>query len=359
MASISSKDEKPVVLIMAGGKGERFWPRSRVSTPKQLQKVYSNKTLLRETIDRALTITSLDRIYIGTNASLKKSILQLEKSFPEKNFIIEPEGKNTAPIIALASLYFQKKYDNPIQVVLSADAYINPIKEFTKTLKLAIQEAKDDSLVLLGIRPNRPETGYGYIASGKILKSSYKVQGFFEKPDHKLALKYIKKKNFYWNPGIFVWKTDFILQELEKYAPYLLKPLKSKFPFANFGELSSAFKLLPSEAIDTAIMEKSSSIKMVKASFEWDDVGSWLSLERITDGDTNSNHHIGKSSFYHKSKGNISSIKKELVCFLGVDDLVVVEEDDVLFIASKTGLKDIKNLLSELKKNQNFKKYLE
>ena len=349
--------DKPVVLIMAGGKGERFWPRSRINTPKQLQKVYSNKTLLKETIDRALTITSLDRIFIGTNASLKKSILKQEKSFPEKNFIIEPEGKNTAPIIALASLYFKQKFGNPLQVVLSADAYINPIKDFASTMNQAIAEA-EDSMVLLGIKPNRPETGYGYISTGKQKNSAFAVNGFFEKPDMKLAQKYIKRKNFFWNPGIFLWRTEFILSEFEKHAPAILSPLKSKFPFSNFGELSTAFKTLTSDAIDTAIMEKSRNIKMVKAEFEWDDVGSWLSLERVLKGDSNSNHHVGKSSFYFKSKGNISSTKKELVCFLGVEDLILVEEDDVLLVTSKSGVKDIKLLLAELKKNKNLEKYL-
>ena len=350
--------DKPVVLIMAGGKGERFWPRSRASTPKQLQKVYSNKTLLKETIDRALTLTSIDRIFIGTNAALKKSILQLEKGFPEKNFILEPEGKNTAPIVALASLYFKQKFGNPTQIVLSADAFINPVNEFTKTMKLAIQEA-EENLVLLGIKPVRPETGYGYIATGKPTKHGMEVKGFFEKPDFKVAVKYLKKKNFYWNPGIFIWKTDFILSEFAKHAHYILTPLKNKFPFANFGELSAAFKLLPSEAIDTAIMEKSSLIRMVKASFDWDDVGSWLSLERVLKGDVNGNHHTGKGSFHFHAKGNISSTQKELVTFLGVEDLIVVEEDDVLFISSKSGIKDIKLLLSELKKNRSLQKYLE
>ncbi len=350
--------EKPVVLIMAGGKGERFWPRSRTSTPKQLQKVYSNKTLLKETIDRALTLTSLNRIFIGTNASLKKSILQQEKSFPEKNFILEPEGKNTAPIVALASLYFKEKFGNVTQIVLSADAFINPISEFTKTLKTAMLEA-EDNLVLLGIKPVRPETGYGYIGTGKPTKYGMEVKGFFEKPDYKVALKYLKRKNFYWNPGIFIWKTDVILGEFAKHAPYILSPLKNKFPFANFGELSAAFKLLPSEAIDTAIMEKSSLIRMVKASFDWDDVGSWLSLERVLKGDNNGNHHTGKGVYHFNAKGNISSTKKELVTFLGVEDLIVVEEEDVLFISSKTGIKDIKLLLSDLKKNRSLQKYLE
>jgi len=130
-----NKTEKPVVLILAGGKGERFWPRSRESSPKQLQKVYSNKSLLRETIDRALTLTDISRIYIGTNEILKKSILKTEKYLKSTNFIVEPEGKNTAPIIALASLHFEKIYNNVTQIVLSADAYVHPIKDFYRKFK--------------------------------------------------------------------------------------------------------------------------------------------------------------------------------------------------------------------------------
>ncbi|MCB1178939.1 MAG: mannose-1-phosphate guanylyltransferase [Leptospiraceae bacterium] len=343
---------------MAGGKGERFWPRSRESMPKQLQKVYSNKTLLRETIDRALTITDISRIFIGTNAELKKSILKTEPKFPSKNFIIEPEGKNTAPIIALASLFFRKRFGNPVQVVLSADAFISPIKEFTKNIKDAIHLA-ENNLVLLGIRPNRPETGYGYISSGKMNPSGgIKVLGFYEKPDHKTALKYVKRKNFFWNPGIFVWKTDLIISEFEKFAPYIINPLAKSYPYKSKEELKNIFKRLPSEPVDIAIMEKSSSIEMVKASFTWDDVGSWISLERVLKGDAKENYHIGKQSFHFKSSGNISSIKKDLVVFLGVEDLIVVEEDDLIFLASKKGFGDIKNLLSEFRKNKSLQKYL-
>ncbi|EMM98845.1 nucleotidyl transferase [Leptospira noguchii str. 1993005606] len=349
---------KPVVLIMAGGKGERFWPRSRISTPKQLQKVYSNKTLLRETLERALTITTIDRIYIGTNASLKKSILTQEKNFPEKNFIIEPEGKNTAPIIALASLYFQEKYGDPFQVVLSADAWIQPVKEFTKTISTALEHTKDH-LVLLGIKPNRPEIGYGYIEVGKSTDGCFAVKSFYEKPDVKTALKYIKKKNFYWNPGIFLWKTSLILEEFKIHSPKILDPLKERFPFKKAGELAAAFKIVSSEPVDIAIMERSSRIKMVEASFGWDDVGSWTSLERVMPGDESGNRHMGKTILFHKSSGNITQTRKEFTAVLGVNDLIVVEEEDVLFISTKSGISDIKNLVSELRKNKTLQKYTE
>ncbi len=345
------------MLILAGGKGERFWPRSRESSPKQLQKVYSQKTLLRETIDRALTITDLSRIYIGTNSFLKKAILKMETRFPKENFILEPEGKNTAPIIALASLFFEKKFGDPIQVVLSADAYVNPLSEFTTNIQESILVASE-SLVLLGAKPNRPETGYGYLSVGSAQGNGFKVKSFHEKPDLKNAIKFIKKKNFYWNPGIFVWRTSVILSEFEKYAPYILNPLKKSFPFSKKEELNSVFKLLPSEAIDTAIMEKSTKIFMVKATFQWDDVGSWLSLERVMQGDSKNNFAIGKRSFHFKSTGNISLTKKAMIVFLGVDDLILVEEEDVLLISSKKGIADIKLLLAEFKKNKDLQKYL-
>jgi mannose-1-phosphate guanylyltransferase len=345
---------------MAGGKGERFWPRSRTSTPKQLRKVYSNKTLLRETIDRALEITSLDRIFIGTNAALKSAILNQEKSFPEKNFIIEPEGKNTAPIIALASLFFKEKFGDPVQVVLSADAYIHPVKEFAKTLRSAISETETTgNLVLLGVKPNRPETGYGYIAAGKDLGKAKQVKSFVEKPDIKTAAKYIKKENYYWNPGIFIWKTSVILEEFQKHSRSIIEPMERNYPFKTIGALRDIFRIIPSEPIDIAIMEKSQKISMVPASFQWDDVGSWISLERILPETKGKNHHQGKEVIHYQSEGIVSSVQKDLVAFLGVKDLVVVEEDDVLFIASKDGLSEIKNMLGAMKKNPGLQKYLE
>jgi mannose-1-phosphate guanylyltransferase len=350
--------ESPVVLIMAGGKGERFWPRSRSNSPKQLQKVYSNKTLLRETIDRALSITSLDRIFIGTNASLKAEILRKDPKFPSNNFIIEPEGKNTAPIIALSALHFQKRFGNPNLIVLSADAFIDPVKEFAKTIERALFET-EHGLVLLGVKPNRPEIGYGYISAGKPTDVGFQVKAFFEKPDYKTAVKYIKKPNFYWNPGIFLFRVETILSEFEKHAPGILHALKNGFPFKNFGDLKNAFAILPSEAIDTAIMEKSSRIRMVPASFQWDDVGSWISLERILPGDSAKNHHQGKEVFYHKSKGNISSVQKDLIAFLGVDDLIVVEEPDVLFVSSRNSINEIKSMIASMRKNKVLQKYLD
>jgi mannose-1-phosphate guanylyltransferase len=240
---------------------------------------------------------------------------------------------------------------------LSADAYVHPQKEFTSTVQKALKYSGEHS-VLLGVKPTRPEIGYGYIATKKMKTSqALQVEAFYEKPNHLTALKYIKKSNFYWNPGIFIWKTDFIISEFERHAPYIIEPLKSCY--TDSKKLKEVFRKLPSEPVDTAILEKSNQILMVPASFQWDDVGSWLSLGRILPADQDHNYHQGNKTFYFKSSGNISSTKKELVAFLGTKDLIVVEEDDILFVSTKEALPDIKAMLSRMKENKDLQKYLE
>ncbi len=352
---------KPIVLIMAGGKGERFWPRSRESHPKQLRKVYSNKTLLEETILRARTIADAKDIYIGCNAELKKAILKTHK-FPKDNFVVEPEGRNTAPIIALAALQLEKKFPGRTHVVLSADHFIAPPAEFKKTMKVALETAERGFLVTLGVKPSRPETGYGYIAAGKQLwdTGALMINSFVEKPDQRRAMSYIKKKNYYWNSGIFIWKGSLILSEFENHAPEVLNPLKKSFNSA--AALKKNFSKVPKTPIDIAIMEKSGTIAMVPATFTWDDVGSWLSLERIVPEADGGNTLVASDSktklFSKNSEGNIVLSGRKLVALLGVKDVIVVEEDDLLFVASRDGVGDIKEMLAEFRKNPALQKYL-
>lgn len=346
---------------MAGGKGERFWPRSRESRPKQLQKVYSGKTLLEETILRARAITDSKSIYIGCNPALKKAILKTHR-FPAANFIIEPEGRNTAPIVALAALQLEKKHPSRIHVVLSADHFITPLKEFQKTIGEALRAAADGWLVTLGVKPSRPETGYGYIAVGPRMKGSlaHPIQSFVEKPDAPRALEYIQKKNFFWNSGIFVWKGGVILEEFERHAPQILHPLRDSFSGA--AALKRSFARIPKEPIDTAIMERSDRIAMIPASFTWDDVGSWLSLERIVPADGDGNVLVaneGRAQLVaHQAGRNIVMSSRKLVALVGIDDVIVVEDGDVLFISGRKGIGEIKELTARLRKNQTLQKFL-
>ncbi|GIX43016.1 MAG: mannose-1-phosphate guanylyltransferase [Leptospiraceae bacterium] len=360
---MKTKNE-PIILIMAGGKGERFWPKSTETKPKQLQKIYSDKTLLEETIDRAKALTSKENIYIGCNKELKKAI-QKELKIKDKQFIIEPFGRNTAPIVALASLILEDKYPDRIHIVLSADHFISPINEFKKTIQKAIHLAEEGYLVTCGIIPTRPEIGYGYIQKGDVInENGYKVLKFHEKPDMSKALEYIKK-GFYWNSGIFIWKGKRILEEFEKNALEILNPIKQSYKSSS--KLKNAFEVIPELPIDIAIMEKAQQIAVVEASFIWDDVGSWLSLERIylKDSDkVDDKQNIilipKKADFFaYDSYNNILSMESnKLFALLGIENMVIVETEKVFFLAKKDKLNDIKNMLKSLKENPTLHKYI-
>ncbi|MCB1174647.1 MAG: mannose-1-phosphate guanylyltransferase [Leptospiraceae bacterium] len=348
---------------MAGGKGERFWPRSRNSWPKQLQKVYSNQTLLDETIDRALRLTKLEHIYIGCNAELKKAILKSHQRIRPQQFIVEPQGRNTAPIIALAALHFEKKYTDCIQVILSADHYIAPLQEFQQSLARAIKLASGGRLVTLGVRPSRPETGYGYIQKGRALSGfdfAYHIKSFREKPDLKTAMGYLRKaEHYFWNSGIFIWRTSDILKEFEKHADEIIAPLQAAFQSPS--RLKKVFPEIPALPVDIAIMEKSKNLAMVPAGFVWDDVGAWTALQRVLPCDPDNNVILGTGKPNQlqvlESSSNTVVSARPLVALLGVNDLVVVEEDDVLFISQKLSLDKIKKFMAQMKTNPALQKY--
>lgn len=343
---------------MAGGKGERFWPRSTASHPKQLQKIYSRRTLLEETVRRARLVAPAEHIYVGCNQSLKSTI---QKIHPELDlrFVVEPSGRNTAPIIALAALQLQKKHPGATMVVMSADHYIDPPAEFKETLKTAISAAKDGKLVTLGIVPTRPDSGYGYIQKGPSSQSGvFDVKSFKEKPDHRTALEYLKN-GYLWNSGIFLWSLDTILEEYRNHAPAIIGPLEKA---KTAGDLKKAFPKVPELPVDIAIMEKSRRASVVPARFHWDDVGSWTALERIVEPAEKGITLVGPENQQLVQKESSNSVvvsNSKLVAMLGVEDLIVVEEDDVLFVASRESLGRIKELLKAMKQNPALQKYLQ
>jgi len=359
--SNQSKNDKPVVLIMAGGKGERFWPRSTITVPKQLQKIYSNKTLLQETIDRAKSITSADRIFIGCNATLQKAIIKTHR-ISAKNFIVEPEGKNTAAIIALAALHFEKKFPNSVHVILSADHFIEPLHLFQETMELAVRLAKQDRLVTCGIRPTRPDTGYGYIQPSKTkIGIGFPIEKFHEKPAPKLAQKYVKK-GYLWNSGIFVWRGAMILDEFRNHAADIIGPLESCFNKPK--ELAVAFQTIPELPIDIAIMERSKKSSVIPALFQWDDVGSWLALERIHSGETTAadKNNVFTGGVYRILLDSDNNIivpnSKRLIALLGVNDMIYVETETAVLLAAKDSIDDIKQLMGQLKENPALHRFL-
>lgn len=331
---------------MAGGKGERFWPRSTKAFPKQLHKIYSDKTLLQETMDRALTFTDAERIFIGCSPELKEAIL---KTHPvaASQFVLEPVGRNTAPIIALAALFFSRMDPDSMMVVLSADHFIKTHSEFQATILSAMELAREDRLVTIGVRPVRPETGYGYIKKGEALGTGFAIDAFVEKPERKAAAEYLADGRYYWNSGIFIWKTARILAEFAEHAPPILTPLRTHFP-----DIDAIFPDLPSQPVDISIMEKSSRVAMVEARFVWDDVGSWRALRRIAPADENGNVAIGSGSVeVLGARENTVVSDRRLVALLGTEGLVVVDSGDTLFVATDEHLDSIKELLALLREN--------
>ncbi len=337
-------------VILAGGKGERFWPVSTPERPKQFSKLFSKKSLIVETKERLKGIIPFkNQIYVlpeNLVPLLKKEV----KKIQPRNIIEEPYGKNTAPAIAVAA-WRLKEYRDSVMIVLPADHYIKKISRYKNDIKKAVKVARDGEwLVTFGIPPSYPATGYGYIETGeKIKEGVLKVLRFREKPDIKSAKKYIKKGNYFWNSGMFVWKVDTILKAFEKYMPSLFKHLQ-QVNFKDKKGIRKFYKNVESISIDYGVMEKADNIAMVKASFEWDDLGSWLAVERHGKK-FDKNTYLGKL-YSMDSEGCIAVSEEGVIAILGVKDLVVVSSGNKVLVAHKDRAEDVKKIARYIEKRR-------
>jgi mannose-1-phosphate guanylyltransferase/mannose-6-phosphate isomerase len=349
---------------MAGGSGTRFWPLSREKMPKQLLKIGGEDTLIRQTVSRVLPLVRIEDIFIVTNQSLADSIgYQLSSKFDrpwDGNFILEPEAKNTAPALGLAALHLERVDPESIMVVLAADHSIRKTEEFLNLLRKAGEAARHGYLVTLGIKPDRPETGYGYIKSGEKLKEAgtdgvCKVEAFVEKPNLETAKEYLKNGSYYWNSGIFVWKTKTLLAEIEKHQPSLHKGLveirKSIGTEREADVIKEVFKKLDSISIDYAVMEKTTRAAVIPADIGWSDVGSWTALDDVSEKDKSGNV-ISGNVIDIDSHNSIIYAEKRLVATIGLKDTVVVDTPDATLICSKDKAQDVKKVVDELKKRK-------
>lgn len=343
---------RKTVLIMAGGRGERFWPRSRKTLPKQfLNLTDDEKTMIQLTVERVSTLISCDDIFIVTNIQYRQLVEEQVPNIPKENIICEPIGKNTAPCIGLGAVTIRKKYQDALMIVLPADHLIRYNELFLETLKKACDLAVDDNrLVTIGIIPEQPETGYGYVKykpSNKI-GDAYPVEKFVEKPDWKTAISYIRSEEYFWNSGMFIWKCSSILNNIKKFLPDLYKGLvKIEDSIGNRNEkqiIEDEYKKFCSESIDYGIMEKTSNIYVLPGVFGWDDVGTWLSLERINKKDVNDNV-INDNTIAINSKNNIVYGKKELIAMVGVENMIVVDTEDVILICNKNQVGNIQKVI--------------
>lgn len=350
---------KTTAVIMAGGKGERFWPRSRKSLPKQfLSLTDDGKTMIQLTVERLKSIVSIEDVYIVTNKDYKGLVLEQIDGIPEENILLEPVAKNTAPCIGLAAMHIKKKYGDAVMLVLPSDHLIKYNEIYIDTLRSAVDVAKEDgNLITIGITPSYPETGYGYINFGRdeddIKRNNiYRVKRFVEKPNLEIAKEYLSSGKYLWNSGMFVWKSSTILNNFRELLPETYEGLEKIYETIGTQQeemtLHHEFSKFQSESIDYGIMEKAGNIYTIPGSFGWDDVGSWLALERINRTNDDGNV-INGNVITINSKKSIIQAQDKLVATIGIEDLIVIDTQDALLIAKKDSTQEVKKVIENLK----------
>jgi mannose-1-phosphate guanylyltransferase/mannose-6-phosphate isomerase len=352
-------------VILAGGSGTRFWPLSRETCPKQMLQIFGEDTLLRQTIKRVEGFVPPENIWIVPTEdkaqAIRFHIEPLGVLAGKIRFVNEPVGRNTAPAIGLAATCLSLASPESVMIVMPSDHAIPDAKEFRNDLEQAIRGAESDYLVTFGIKPNHPETGYGYIqidrASGTEEKGLFKVTRFVEKPDLETARTYLANGNYYWNSGIFVWNTSKILLEIEKHLPVLskaLREMKSYLVTARVQhqqeELNRLYARLESISIDYGVMERSDNVLMVPARFRWSDLGSWTVLDEILEKDPAGNIFKG-NTIDIGSHDSIVFAGERLVTTIGLKDMVVVDTPDATLVTPKKNVQEVKRIVEELKRN--------
>jgi len=334
--------------ILAGGVGSRFWPFSRELEPKQFIKIIGEESLLQTAIQRLKGVVVPANTYIITNNIYFYEVKAQVAKFriPDKNIILEPEGKNTAPAVGLCARLIGRVDNDAVLMVLPSDHYIKNVANFKKTLRKAIACAKKDLLVTIGIRPTAPSTGYGYVKVNIKENGHFIVDKFLEKPDLKKAKKYFKDKKFFWNSGMFVWKAQVFLEETRKYLPKLHANLQL---INSVNDIPKIWPRIEAISVDYGIMEHSKRICLIPANFYWTDLGSWEALAEIFPKDKKGNIansdtlNLDSQGVYIFSRGN------RLVSTIGIKDTVIADTPDALLVCDRNKTQDVKHLVEKLK----------
>lgn len=344
-------------LILAGGSGQRFWPLSRDSLPKQLLKLFGEKTLLELTIERLEGLVPKENIIILTNQVQENAVRALIKDLPPENIVAEPEKRDTAPAIALAVGLIVRRNPNATMMVLPADHLIQDTPEFQKVLTIAMTAAeRSNSLVTIGIKPTWPCPSYGYVERGCNASIPgvddvpvFEVERFREKPNPELAEFFLSQGTFSWNAGMFIWTIPAIFSEFSRHCPDLADFVSELRTSTDVGAtIQHQFGRLPKLSVDYALMEKASHVLNIEATFDWDDVGNWTSVGGYLQKDESGNSHNCALSKAESHDNLVFTQTGQHVALLGVQDLIVVATKDALLIASKSHAESIKKLVDAL-----------
>ena len=344
-------------VVMAGGRGTRFWPRSRIAHPKQLIDIVGDRPMLAQTIERVRPQVGLESIVVVTDRVCADSMQSIVPELPGENVIIEPAPRNTAACIGLAALFLERRQPDGVMAVLPADHAILDNEAFLDTLERAGEAARSgNALVTIGIRPKKPETGYGYIKTlapvdGGDDAGIFGVETFVEKPSIEKAEEYLRDGRYFWNSGMFIWKVSAILEAFEKYMPELhrgLESIASKGGEPDWKQtVDRVYDSLESVSIDYGVMERADNVVMVEASFEWDDVGSWAAIDPYMEADDRANRSRGRHITLG-SKDCTVYTGERLVATIGLEGLVIVDTTDALLICPKDRAQDVKAIVEIL-----------
>lgn len=347
-----------IPVILAGGAGTRLWPVSRASNPKPFMRLYDGETLLRKTyarlnhlnIPEVLTITNKDYVFKCQEEYGKVSI-----DNRPLNFILEPCGKNTAPAVAFAALYVKQFYgDEAKLLILPADHLISPPQPYKQAIEQAIELANHQKLVTMGIKPQYPETGYGYIEHGEAYATGFLVKRFIEKPAQETAEQFLEQGNFLWNAGSFCFSVKTLIEEFELHAPTLWQLARtcwSETAPANLKKIlldSASFDALPDISIDYALLEKSAHVGVIKAEFDWTDVGSWEAMSKLTPKDAAGNS-LSQDIILIDTRNTYIQSENRMVATIGLNNVVIVDTPDALLIADSRRTQEVKTIVSRLK----------
>lgn len=349
-------------VIMAGGHGTRFWPRSRKKTPKQLLDIVSSEPMIRETIKRINKVISIDNVLIVANEEHRSEIERLTPEIPAGNLIFEPMVKNTASCIGLAAVLIRERNPNGVMAVFPADHLILNEDGFTTAMEVSFDlAAQKDCLITLGMKATYPETGYGYIKKGRQVMSFsghdvFAVDRFEEKPEKKAAEKFLKSGNYYWNGGIFVWKAAVILDSLKKYLPHNYSIIMETQRRIRDGQriqdvLAETYPRLEPISIDYGVLEHADNMLVLPADIGWSDIGGWAALDALISKKTKDNNVTWSKHISIDTKNCIIYSPKKLAATIGIENIIIVETDDAILVASKDRSQDVKMIVEKLRES--------
>lgn len=355
---------KIFAVIMAGGVGARFWPRSREKSPKQLLEIVGKGTMIQNTVGRLEKFVEMGDIFIVTNRTQKSLVSKQLPRIPDENIIVEPVGRNTAPCIGLAALHIRRIDPTAIMLVLPADHIIADRDEFHRVLSLACETASEGAnLLTVGIHPTHPETGYGYIQmfnedgahNPHFAKGVFKVKTFAEKPNLQTAERFLASGDFLWNSGMFVWRADAILREIERCLPDLHQELLKIAEVLGTPQYQSrlemVYGLIRGISVDYGVMEKAENVYVIPGKFGWSDIGSWDEVYRISGKDDNGNSVTGRVIQQDTTNSYIYSPNK-IVATIGIDNLIIINTDDALLVCRRGRSQDVKEVSDYLRRKQ-------